>query len=501
MGKALYRKYRPISLANVVGQDSVIKPLSEAIKSGNFSHAYIFTGPRGCGKTSVARIFAHEINGFKYELEDSYIDIIEIDGASNTSIDDIREIREKAMIAPAEGKYKVYIIDEFHMLSRNAFNGLLKLLEEPPEHVIFILATTNLEKVPITITSRAQIYNFKLASPEIMLSHLKNISEQESIKIDDDALKIIVRQGGGSFRDSISLLDQISNLKQKGETITTSDVDSALGLPANEKIRNLLSAFESGDSKTVTDILKDLLNSGPTAETLASDIIARIIENPTPKSLRLIDKLFNVQYPFAEAKLLVAFLEANATPASQPVITLASSPKQPTDTESEQRRAAFMQRVERSKIALKNRQEEIKLSHEKVEFSETSLTDSIVQGNELNLKAFVKDIKELNRGLGSTLESSRFVLKDKEVQIYPKESLIGVLRSRKNLEILKKAAPGFYINIIDTTEEKIPDNSISVIDDTKKAAVSAKMQEKIDALSGIMGKGTKVIDEEEDATF
>ena len=259
MGKALYRKYRPNSLDTVVGQDSVTKPLRKAIETGSFSHAYIFTGPRGCGKTSVARIFAHEINGFKYELEDSYIDIIEIDGASNTGIDDIRNLREKAMIAPTEGKYKVYIIDEFHMLSKSAFNALLKIMEEPPEHVIFLLATTNLEKVPVTILSRAQVFEFNLADPDLMFEHLKQISEKENIKISPDALKIIVRRGGGSFRDSLSLLDQLSNLKDHGEEITAEDIESALGLPEDKKIAELLDLFEKGEN--ATKALKDLLNS------------------------------------------------------------------------------------------------------------------------------------------------------------------------------------------------------------------------------------------------
>ena len=502
MGKALYRKYRPISLATVVGQDSVVNPLSEAIKSGNFSHAYIFTGPRGCGKTSVARIFAHEINGFKYELEDSYVDIIEIDGASNTGIEDIREIREKALFAPTEGKYKVYIIDEFHMLSRSAFNGLLKLLEEPPEHVIFILATTNLEKVPITITSRSQIFNFKLADPEVMFTHLKSISEKEKINISDDALKIIVQRGGGSFRDSISLLDQISNLKQKGETIETSDIDSALGLPADEKIKNLLKSFEEGDQKSVTDILKDLLNSGSTAEVLANDIISRIIEKPTPKSLSLIKRLFDVQYPFAEAKLLVAFLEAEMPVIQQqPNISLATTPaKKPAPASApNSRRANLIAKIAKSKTELKNRTEAEKAAKMNQDYSETSLSDSTIQGGELNLKAFVKDIREINRGLGISLESSLFVLEEKELKIYPKESFIGVLRSKHNLEILKKSAPGYYINIIDTNETKIPENAISVVDESTKKPTSKNMQKKIDALSDIMGKGTKVIDEEEDA--
>ena len=212
MGKALYRKYRPTALADVIGQDQVVKPLQEAIKSGNFSHAYLFTGPRGCGKTSVARIFAHEVNNFKYELEDSYIDIIEIDAASNTGVDNVRELREKAIIAPTEAKYKVYIIDEVHMMSKPAFNALLKILEEPPEHVIFLLATTNPEKVPVTILSRVQNYVFKLANPEIMQEHLEKIAKKEKIDITPEAIKIIVARGGGSFRDSISLLDQISNI-------------------------------------------------------------------------------------------------------------------------------------------------------------------------------------------------------------------------------------------------------------------------------------------------
>ena len=160
MAKALYRKYRPKSLSEVVGQEQVTRVLENSLKQGKISHAYLFIGPRGTGKTSVARIFAHEVNGFKYELEDVYVDIIEIDGASNRGIDNIRELREKVAIAPTSGKYKIYIIDEVHMLTKEAFNALLKTLEEPPKHVIFIMATTDAYKVPVTITSRAQTYTF-----------------------------------------------------------------------------------------------------------------------------------------------------------------------------------------------------------------------------------------------------------------------------------------------------------------------------------------------------
>ncbi len=302
--KALYRKYRPCKLSEVVGQEQVTKVLDNSLKQGKVSHAYLFIGPRGTGKTSVARIFAHEVNGFKYELEDDYVDIVEIDGASNRGIDNIRELREKAAIAPTSGKYKIYIIDEVHMLTKEAFNALLKTLEEPPAHVIFIMATTDAYKVPVTITSRAQTYTFKLADSNTMLDHLKSIAEKEGIKIDDDALKIIVKRGGGSFRDSLSLLDQISTLSDK--EITKDLVISAMGLPEDEKIAELLTEYISGNIVKITTILKDLLNTGVKPETLAEEMITQIIAEPRPELLPLLAKLPEVKAPFPEAKLLVA---------------------------------------------------------------------------------------------------------------------------------------------------------------------------------------------------
>ncbi len=498
MGKALYRKYRPISLETVVGQDSVVKPLSEAIKNGNLSHAYIFTGPRGCGKTSVARIFAHEVNGFKYELEDSYVDIIEIDGASNRGIDNIRDLREKATIAPTEGKYKVYIIDEFHMLTRESFNALLKLMEEPPEHVIFLLATTNLEKVPVTILSRAQVYNFNLADKDVMMHHLRKISDQEGIKISDDALKIIVRRGGGSFRDSISLLDQISNLKSSDDEIEAADVDSALGLPEDEKIKNLLSGFENGEK--VTNILKDLLNSGKSAEVIAGDIIERIVENPTGKTLALIDKLFNVAAPFADAKLLVAFLEAEKYQAAPQVVIATTTTETVASVHMDtEKKAAFMKRIEKAKVSMKKRAEDEHREKPQT-YEASSLDNSVIQGDTLNLEAFVRDIKDIHRGIGNALERSRFILNDKELKVYPNKSYVGVLEKPNNLKLLKSAAPGYFINIINTAEEKTPDEAISVIkEDTNKPKPSKQMQEKIDKISDIM-EGSE-LKEDEDAPF
>ena len=212
MSKALYRKYRSKSLDEVIGQKHITDILSRAISVGRVSHAYLLTGPRGVGKTSVARILAHEINKLPYNEEITNLDIIEIDAASNNGVEDVRDLREKVQIAPVSASKKIYIIDEVHMLSKAAFNALLKTLEEPPEHIVFILATTNAEKLPATIISRTQRFNFRPISVDDAVKHLAYIAKQEGIKVTDDALKLIAQRSDGSFRDSISLLDQLSSL-------------------------------------------------------------------------------------------------------------------------------------------------------------------------------------------------------------------------------------------------------------------------------------------------
>ena len=227
--QALYRKWRPRTFDSVVGQEAITDTLKNAIIRNKVSHAFLFAGPRGTGKTSCAKIFAKALNCLNLqdgepcnECENckaadsgAMPDIIEIDAASNNGVDEIREIRDKVKYAPTQGKYKVYIIDEVHMLSIGAFNALLKTLEEPPEHVVFILATTELQKVPATIISRTQRYNFKRISKQNLVDRMKFILEQENIPYEDSALQVIAQVADGGMRDSLSILDQLLSFEKE----------------------------------------------------------------------------------------------------------------------------------------------------------------------------------------------------------------------------------------------------------------------------------------------
>jgi DNA polymerase III subunit gamma/tau len=273
MGQALYRKHRSRSFADVVGQDHITKTLQNAIKSGRISHAYLFTGPRGVGKTSVARILAHEINNLPYTGETIHLDIIEIDAASNRRIDEIRDLRDRVRIAPASAKYKVYIIDEVHMLTREAFNALLKTLEEPPAHCVFILATTESHKLPETIISRTQRFEFRPVTAAQAASHLETIAKQEKIKINKEALHLLAEFGNGSFRDSISYLDQLSSYDK---LITAEDVRQMLGLPADQEVTALLESIQNGVIAAVMTKLKEIEQHGITPSAISAALSGKL---------------------------------------------------------------------------------------------------------------------------------------------------------------------------------------------------------------------------------
>lgn len=430
MAKALYRKYRPKSLSEVVGQEQVTGVLEKSLKQGKISHAYLFIGPRGTGKTSVARIFAHEVNGFKYELEDDYVDIIEIDGASNRGIDNIRELREKVAIAPTSGKYKIYIIDEVHMLTKEAFNALLKTLEEPPKHVIFIMATTDAYKVPVTITSRAQTYTFYLADEKTMFNYLKSVCEKEKIKIDDDALMIVVKRGGGSFRDSLSLLDQISTLSD--DKITKALVVSAMGLPEDEKIVELLNSYVSGDLEQISNALKTVLSSGVKPETLTSEMISLIIESPKPELLPLLAKLPDVKAPFAEAKLLVAMTENKLTTVTASRTTVSN-----TQTVKIEKKPEPVEKPKEAPVVVTKTVEKTSVE-EKV---------AVTTNTDFNWDKFVETVTSLNDAISSQLRNVDYDTDGGVLNLYPKRKMEVAILSRDNNRRVLTDASGMRVVI------------------------------------------------------
>lgn len=526
--KALYRKYRPLHLSEVIGQDKTIEQLQGALTKGKISHAYLFVGPRGCGKTSVARIFAHEINHFDYQLEDSYIDIIEIDAATFTSVDNIRELREKAMIMPTLGKYKVYIIDEVHMLSNSAFNALLKILEEPPEHVIFIMATTNPEKIPATITSRTQIYRFNLAEPKVMQDFLRSVCDKEGIKISDDALKIITERGGGSFRDSLSILNQIGTVNLSEKTIEASDVSAALGIPEHQEIQNLINFYENSDTENITNTLAALLNYGITAESITLELINQILKNPTPKSLQLVNQLFNVTGSFLEAKLTVALISNNfaapANIASAAFATPVTSPQPTTPTTSTATHIAsttapttrsattnpqpsakptstpgakpspFAELREQLAKNAKNHKAERALPpkepEEMIQEAPPTLPEAVVSSSgDFNFNGFVANVTNVNPTLMTALKKSFFVIDGKNFDIYPEKAVYWrILGQKNNLEILRGATNSIELTVRNPDIEVIPKTAVSfeqaAAGQTKKAVT---VSPKIESLSAIMG--------------
>lgn len=446
--KALYRKYRPKSLKEVIGQEKVTDILENSIKNKTFSHAYLFTGPRGTGKTSVARIFAHEINDFSYEIEDNYVDIIEIDAASNTGVDNIRDLKERASVAPTKGQYKVYIIDEVHMLSKSAFNALLKILEEPPKHVIFLLATTDIQKVPITITSRVQKLVFSLASKDIMTAYLKNICEKEKINIEEEALSIIVNRGGGSFRDSLSLLDQISNLSK--DKITKELVEKSLGLPQDELIKNLLISYNEGNLEEISKNLKTILNTGVKPETLAEEIINIILDNPKPELLDLLSKLPDVKSPFPEAKLLLAFTTVydnkpnfgpktvNFQPKIAPLVNQILPKTQNTPTENFQK-PQIAGKKDMQENSLKKANDNSNSSPKPAE------TTPNFKPNTTNFtwENFTNNIK--SKLLKPQIEKCHYIIENNSLKLYPTTNgALKILSSPNNIKSIKKYLPDNY---------------------------------------------------------
>jgi DNA polymerase-3 subunit gamma/tau len=328
-------------LDEVVGQEHITAILKRAIAADKIAHAYLLTGPKGVGKTSIARILAHEINGLPYTDDTQHLDIIEIDAASNNSVEDVRDLRERVQIAPVSAKRKVYIIDEVHMLSKQAFNALLKTLEEPPAHIVFILATTDADKLPATILSRVQRLNFRAISEDDAVKHLQMIAKKEKINIEADALTLIAAHGQGSFRDSISLLDQMQHVSDG--KITREQVASVLGLADTDFITALMNSYQSGDLKTIVTLLDTAAKNGTAAGIISGQLIRTSRANITeqPNLFPLLDELLEVQKSaWPEVKLLTALARGASLGAPTTTPTPVSAPAKPTPIVPKQKPAA-----------------------------------------------------------------------------------------------------------------------------------------------------------------
>ena len=477
MSQALYRKYRSRSLDEVLGQDHVTSILRRALEQGKIAHAYLLTGPRGVGKTSVARILAHEINHLPYNDDASNLDIIEIDAASNNGVDDIRALREKAQVAPVSAPKKVYIIDEVHMLSKSAFNALLKTLEEPPEHVVFILATTDADRLPATILSRVQQFFFRPIPTEIMTRQLMNIAKKEGFAIEEDAARLIAERSRGGFRDGISMLDQLSILATSDQPLTANMVTEYLGLSDATMLGNLLDSYPSDDNEKVLNIFQELENSGANSVVVSHQLlsIARNRLRKNPNLIGLVQQLIEVdRHPHPDLKLLTIFMNSNSQPTEKPVAT-----KKDTTQAAPQKPAKKPTPIKTAEPA-KPTEKPIKKEEKPVEpakkpAEKPKKTDAPL---ELNWEKVIERAKEKSLGLASLLQKSQWSFDGEKLTIYA-----GSAFYKKKLDDAKNKP--LISEII--SEETAMDLEIDIIGEKKPPE-----DEKLAEIAELMGGGEEV---------
>lgn len=437
----LYRKYRPQAFSEVIGQTHVVTTLKNQVKTGQVSHAYLFTGSRGVGKTSLARILAKAVNCLnlkedgdscgkcavcKAVEEGNFIDLVEIDAASNTGVDNIRDLIEHVKFSPSLGKFKVFIIDEVHMLSKGAFNALLKTLEEPPKHAIFILATTEINKVPATIISRTQRFDFLRFSTAEIIQMLSQVVEKEGLKTDESILKLVAQSAEGGGRDALSLLDKVLSL---GQGATLEECGQILGVTDFQTAYSLLELISRGSLEPIPEFFEKLLEKGADSaafnrdflEFLRSILIYKITGKPEgvvlenqeqiktlSQNLSVSDLIFTIrlflksykdlsQSPSAEIPLLLAALEA-AERKTQNKIQIQNALKSKPDEHNES--------VKKSPAISEKNTSTVPQTEEKKEESSQPRSEIALEEVRLWWPSFVSAVKKLNGPLGNVLRTA-----------------------------------------------------------------------------------------------
>lgn len=477
MSQALYRKYRSRSLDEVLGQDHVTNILRRALEQGKIAHAYLLTGPRGVGKTSVARILAHEINQLPYDEEASHLDIIEIDAASNNGVDDIRALREKAQVAPVSAPKKIYIIDEVHMLSKPAFNALLKTLEEPPAHVVFILATTDADKLPATILSRVQQFFFHPISVDIMARQLMAIAEKEGFAVEADAARLIAERSRGGFRDGISMLDQLSILATPDQPLTVAMVTEYLGLSDAATLEKLLDLYQSENSADILSILQELEQSGVSPTVVSHQLlsIARARLRTNPSLVELIQQLIEVdRHPHPDLKLLTIFMKHHAQPAAPKKTVAQAATATPTvistsaKTTPSAKKSPKNQNVKSAEPA-KKAPESQDIKPAKKSSTKSRKSDAPL---ELDWQKVIEQAKEKSVGLSSLLQKSQWAFDGDKLTIFAGSAFYKKkLDDAKNRPLLAEiitAETGMELEVDIIGEKKPPE-------DEKLAEIAAMM--------------------------
>ncbi len=557
MSKALYNKYRSQDFDSLIGQDHITNILKNSIIKDRIANAYLFVGSRGTGKTSTARIMAKALNCTEIKADGNpcdkcsncngvtignFVDLIEIDAASNRGIDQIRELKERIEFAPAEGRFKIYIIDEVHMLTKEAFNALLKTLEEPPKHIVFILATTDVHKLPPTILSRCQRYDFKLGNEKQVEKVLLAIVEKESIKIDENALKILVDNAKGSYRDALSLLDVVMNAQSTSENnkhISEIEVQTALGIPDFKVVNSLFECLMNNDSSMIFDILLQIeqgnININQLVFNLVNLLNSKLVENVKAKDANSINKIISLielflkidkdikysSYPFTLLQSsLISYTFKDQTNSEKKSI---NTPSETKDVKKE--KIVIEQKVEEKKIEIKKEQKPKDIAEDTDESDDTG--EESEQGNEVKEKIamsmelikqkweeIIVSLKAMSPRLAVLLKSSTPLSvngkilslsvpyqfhKDTLDNLSNKEILVMSIKKIFNCDVKvdisvdssmknkKKASSDILMKareISTTTVEKKEDNSkpVHVISDAQKEERKAKFTKKVEEI-------------------